>query len=81
MVAQPGQDRAIAVNRVDVIDQAFAEVEHLDQMSIFHRGVELLLQFASHHLDHLEVAKVVVEVVEQHVQQHIQRCVQGVPRP
>ncbi|MNR66597.1 hypothetical protein D3C85_1901630 [compost metagenome] len=50
-------------------------------MSIFHRGVELLLQFASHHLDHLEVAKVVVEVVEQHVQQHIQRCVQGVPLP
>ncbi|MNN93072.1 hypothetical protein D3C81_2114500 [compost metagenome] len=50
-------------------------------MSILHRGVEFLLQLASHQLDYFEVTQVVVEVVEQDVQQHILRCVQGVPLP
>ncbi len=76
MVAQARQHRAVAVQGVDVIDQAFAEVEHLHQVAIAHRCIELLLQFPGDHLDYLEVAQVVMDVVEQQVQQHIQRRAQ-----
>ena len=76
VVAQPRKHRAVAVQRVDVIDQAFAEAEHLHQVVVAHGCIELLLQFPCDQLDHLEVAQVVVNVVEQQVEQHIQRRVQ-----
>ena len=79
VVAQAGQNRAVAVYRVDVIDQAFAEVEHLDEVLVLHRRVEFLLQLPRNQLDHLEVAQVVMDVVEQQIQQHIQRRVQFLP--
>ena len=76
MIAQPGQHRAVTVNGVDVIDQAFAEIEHLDQVLVLHRRVEFLLQLAGNHLDHLEVPQIVMDVVEQQFEQHIQWRVQ-----
>ena len=57
VIAQARQHRAVAVQRVDVIDQAFAEVEHLHQMLVLHRGVEFLLQLAGDQFDHLQVAR------------------------
>ncbi|VVN22620.1 hypothetical protein PS624_04418 [Pseudomonas fluorescens] len=68
MIAQAGQHRAVAVQRVDVIDQAFAEVEHLHQVLVLHRCIEFLLQFAGDQFDHLQVPEVVVDVVEQQIE-------------
>ncbi|MCY1561259.1 hypothetical protein D9M68_984900 [compost metagenome] len=64
VVAQARKHRAVAVDGVDVIDQALAEVEHLHEMVVLHRAVEALLQLAGDHLDHLEVTQVVVDVVQ-----------------
>ena len=75
VVAQPRQHCAVAVQGVDVIDQAFTEVEHLHQMLVLHRGVEFLLQLAGDQFDHLQVPEVVMDVVEQQVEQNIQRRV------
>ncbi|MCY1446131.1 hypothetical protein D9M71_626790 [compost metagenome] len=73
MAAQQRQHGTVALNRIDVIDQALAQAVHLHQVLVVHGPAELQLDLAGHLLDDPQVAQVVMHALGQHRHQHFQR--------
>ena len=55
MVTQFYQHYIIGIDRVQIINQTFTQIEHLDQMRIFHRCIDFLLYFSGNQFNNFKM--------------------------
>src|SRR3989339_1806731 len=68
--ADLGKHQRVGLERVQVVDEAFAEREHLEQIAVFHGQVELRLQLGVDLFDDLEVPQKMVNRVEEEFERY-----------